>query len=181
MDPVAGQPAQSERQPVAGHEETPQPQPARRQTVESGTAGSLAITIGSGPPAPKVDASCCTARIHFATDSAKLDAASKPALTRAAACLRARKMGARIAGNTDERGSAEYNMALGKRRAQSVASFLETQGVSKDKLQLHSYGFDRPVCSNGQDPSCQADNRRTEITPRGGEKEGSAAKEGSTP
>ncbi len=62
-------------------------------------------------------------------------------------------------GHTDERGTREYNMALGERRANAVERFLNIQGVSPSQMSVVSYGEERPAV-NGQDESAYAQNRR---------------------
>ena len=68
-----------------------------------------------------------------------------------------------IQGHTDERGSEEYNLALGDRRAQSVKDFLTSQGIPEAQLTLISYGKDRPVCTD-ENESCWQKNRRAHVT-----------------
>lgn len=62
-------------------------------------------------------------------------------------------------GHTDERGTREYNMALGERRANAVQRFLNIQGVSSSQMSVVSYGEERPAV-NGQDESAYSQNRR---------------------
>ena len=69
---------------------------------------------------------------------------------------------ARLEGNTDERGTREYNIALGERRANSVAQALEAQGVSPSQLTVISYGEERPVAL-GHDEAAWQQNRRCDI------------------
>jgi peptidoglycan-associated lipoprotein len=64
-----------------------------------------------------------------------------------------------IEGNTDERGSEEYNLALGDRRANAVKQYLVTQGIAENRLSSVSYGEERPVCS-AQTEECFEQNRR---------------------
>jgi peptidoglycan-associated lipoprotein len=68
----------------------------------------------------------------------------------------------RLEGNTDERGTREYNIALGERRANAVASALESRGVSAQQLTQISYGKERPVAL-GHDESSWAQNRRVDL------------------
>ena len=67
-----------------------------------------------------------------------------------------------LTGHTDERGTREYNMALGERRAKAVESFLLTNGVSSQQLEAVSYGKEAPV-NAGHDESAWKENRRVEI------------------
>jgi peptidoglycan-associated lipoprotein len=68
----------------------------------------------------------------------------------------------RIEGHCDERGSAEYNVALGDKRAQAVAEFFETMGISSAQLTVISYGKEKPVCTD-QTEDCWQKNRRAHI------------------
>ena len=68
----------------------------------------------------------------------------------------------RLEGHTDERGSAEYNVALGERRAQAVKKALLLQGAIETQLSTVSYGEERPV-SDGHDEAAWSQNRRVEI------------------
>ena len=73
--------------------------------------------------------------------------------------------GARIllAGNTDERGSREYNVALGEHRANTVAQIMRASGVSREQIRVVSYGKERPA-NLGHDEASHAQNRRVELT-----------------
>jgi peptidoglycan-associated lipoprotein len=73
-----------------------------------------------------------------------------------------RSLKVRLEGNTDERGSAEYNVALGERRAQAVKRALLLQGATEGQLTTVSYGEERPV-AEGHDEAAWAQNRRVEI------------------
>ena len=68
----------------------------------------------------------------------------------------------RLEGHADERGSREYNMALGQRRADAVRKAAGVMGVSSDRMETISFGEDKPR-SNGRDESAWAENRRVEI------------------
>ena len=68
-----------------------------------------------------------------------------------------------IEGHADERGSAEYNLALGDRRAHAVQEFLSTQGIPGPQLAVVSYGKERPVCTD-ESESCWQKNRRAHVT-----------------
>ena len=68
----------------------------------------------------------------------------------------------RIEGHCDERGSDEYNMALGDKRAQAVSEFFQTMGISPAQLTVISYGKERPVCTD-QTEDCWQKNRRAHI------------------
>jgi peptidoglycan-associated lipoprotein len=68
-----------------------------------------------------------------------------------------------IEGHADERGSDEYNMALGDKRAETAEEFLGMMGVSRSQLTVISYGKERPVCTQ-QNENCWQKNRRVHIT-----------------
>jgi peptidoglycan-associated lipoprotein len=68
----------------------------------------------------------------------------------------------RLEGNTDERGSREYNLGLGERRGNAVQSALTAAGASSSQLNVVSYGEERPVCRQ-HDEACWSKNRRVEI------------------
>ncbi len=69
-----------------------------------------------------------------------------------------------IEGHCDERGSAEYNLGLGDRRATAAKEFLVQQGVAADKLQIISYGKDKPQCTDAAE-GCYQKNRRAHLSP----------------
>lgn len=68
-----------------------------------------------------------------------------------------------IAGNTDDRGSSEYNIALGERRANAVAEIMQMTGASMDQIRVVSYGKEKPVALGNDDASYSL-NRRDELT-----------------
>jgi peptidoglycan-associated lipoprotein len=65
----------------------------------------------------------------------------------------------RVEGHTDERGSSEYNIALGERRAQTVARYMESQGAPSSQIVVVSYGREKPA-TQGHDESAWKFNRR---------------------
>ena len=67
-----------------------------------------------------------------------------------------------IEGNADERGTAEYNLALGDRRAKSALDYLEANGIAKDRMSTVSYGKERPACTDATE-ECRAQNRRSDF------------------
>jgi peptidoglycan-associated lipoprotein len=91
--------------------------------------------------------------IYFDFDKSELTAQAMDVLAKKAAYLKKNPTYAvRIEGNCDERGTNEYNLALGDRRAHAAYDFLATQGVSKDRMSTISYGEERPLDSgSGED------------------------------
>lgn len=68
----------------------------------------------------------------------------------------------RLEGHADERGTTEYNLALGERRANSIANYLVVNGVARNRIETVSYGEERPAAT-GHDESAHAQNRRVEV------------------
>ena len=99
---------------------------------------------------------------YFEYDSSDLKPEAMRALDVHAKDLKANGNRVVLEGNTDERGTREYNMALGERRAKAVQRYLVLQGVSPAQLELVSYGEERPVAT-GNDEQSWAQNRRVEL------------------
>ena len=106
--------------------------------------------------------------VHFAFDQYNVEDNDKQILGRQAAWL-AKYPSVRVTveGHADERGTREYNLALGARRANSVKEFLVSQGVSTARVETVSYGKERPICTQS-DEACWAQNRRGVTTITGG-------------
>uniref|UniRef100_UPI00165FE7AB peptidoglycan-associated lipoprotein Pal n=1 Tax=Teredinibacter waterburyi TaxID=1500538 RepID=UPI00165FE7AB len=99
---------------------------------------------------------------YFDFDQAILKADSRAALMIHAEVLKDSPKSIRLEGHADERGSREYNMALGERRANAVRDFLILQGVSSSLIETVSYGEERPAEVGGYD-SAWSKNRRVEL------------------
>lgn len=98
--------------------------------------------------------------VYFGTDEYSLDAASKTTLAAQARWLLANpNVRASIEGHCDERGTREYNQALGERRANATRDFLVSQGVPAARLVTTSWGKERPV-AQGSNEEAWAQNRR---------------------
>jgi len=100
--------------------------------------------------------------IYFAYDSSELDSAGTQAVRYNAELLRAEKGRIEIEGHCDERGTAEYNLALGARRAKAVRDGLVAVGISSSRLSTVSYGEELPVCRESSE-SCWSQNRRAHL------------------
>jgi len=98
-------------------------------------------------------------RVFFAYDSSLLTADATRTLQRQAAWLKASSAALTIEGHADERGTREYNLALGDRRANAVRDYLVAQGVAPDRIRTISYGKEHPQTA-GHDESAWAQNRR---------------------
>ena len=99
-------------------------------------------------------------RVFFESDSPELTAQSRATLDKQAQWLqRYNRYSFTIEGHADERGTREYNIALGARRAQAVRDYLISRGVAANRMQTISYGKERPVALC-DDISCWSQNRR---------------------
>ncbi len=100
--------------------------------------------------------------IYFDFDQATLKPEARALLLAHAERLKESPTDVRLEGHADERGSREYNMALGERRANAVRDFLVLQGVRRSDLEVVSYGEERPLAM-GSSESAWEQNRRVEI------------------
>lgn len=98
---------------------------------------------------------------YFDFDSSSLRPESRDLLNAHAALLKSKPRAVRLEGHADERGTREYNIALGERRAQSVRAYLQSQGVTAP-IEVVSYGEERPAVDASNNYSWQQ-NRRVEI------------------
>ena len=102
--------------------------------------------------------------VHFAFDSSAINAEAANVLNEQVAFLKNYPDAVvLVAGHTDERGSREYNHALGERRAQAVKNYLASQGVADARVETISYGEDR-LAATGTDEASHAENRRAELS-----------------
>ncbi len=100
-------------------------------------------------------------RVFFATNESVLTTAARETLRKQAAWLRKNsKVTIVLEGHADERGTREYNLALGERRANAAKDYLMTYGISSDRISVLSYGKERPVDS-GSNPLAWSKNRRS--------------------
>ena len=107
--------------------------------------------------------SALTAPIYFDYDSDAIGEAGRSALDQKLAILQANTgVRLRISGHADERGSDEYNLALGQRRAAAAKRYLTQRGIPEAQIEIISFGEERPAAS-GADESAYAQNRRDEF------------------
>jgi peptidoglycan-associated lipoprotein len=100
-------------------------------------------------------------RVFFATNKSTLTTAARDTLRKQAAWMRKKsKLTFTVEGHADERGTREYNLALGERRANAVKDYLMTYGISGDRISVISYGKERPV-NSGSTPLAWSQNRRS--------------------
>ena len=132
-----------------------------RAEVQRAQADSVAAAVRSGlAPA---DSAVLAEAVHFDYDKADLQAADLPKLDRKLAIFQAHpRLEVQVAGNCDERGSDEYNLALGERRAAAAKRYLVAHGVAADHIAIVSYGKERPL-DPGHTEDAWAKNRRDDF------------------
>jgi peptidoglycan-associated lipoprotein len=108
------------------------------------------------------EAAPLTSVVYFDFDQYALTAESRAVLLAHADKLKGASAAVRLEGHADERGSREYNMALGEKRANAVRDFLVTQGVSGASLEVVSFGEEQPAAT-GHEESSWSQNRRVEV------------------
>ena len=124
-------------------------------------ANDSLASVGSAAPGSQQDFVVNVGdRVFFESDSTELTPQAVATLERQAQWLRSYPQYAfLIEGHADERGTREYNIALGARRAQSVRTFLASRGIDPSRMRTISYGKERPVAVCN-DISCWSQNRR---------------------
>ncbi len=132
----------------------------------SSEAPSEVKVVDSTSSAGNLVAKPATNSVYFAFDSAEINNSGKTVLAEYAAWLNANKdVSITVEGNCDERGSREYNLALGEERAKAVKAELVANGVSADRIDTVSFGEERPVCTRSGE-ACWAQNRHGDIVNR---------------
>jgi peptidoglycan-associated lipoprotein len=138
------------------------------RTVADAPAATSA-TAGSGPTTEAERRAAAAARatmlerVYFGFNDDEISVDQRTVLDAKLPILLANpRLRVRIAGHTDERGSDEYNLALGQRRAASVMRYFTARGVTSDRFEAISFGRERPL-SDGHDEDSWAKNRRAEF------------------
>lgn len=117
----------------------------------------------TGSPLEDPDSPLSNQVVYFDFDSAEIRAEDKELLANHAEFLADNpEVSVVLEGHTDERGSREYNLALGERRAKAVQRLLVLQGAARDQMEVVSFGEERPA-ARGHDESAWAQNRRVEL------------------
>jgi len=112
----------------------------------------------------EIDRLGLTADVHFDYDSADIRDSDRPILSKNAEALKKYDfLKVAVEGHCDERGSVEYNLALGERRAKAAFDYLVQLGVSAERLKTVSYGKEVPLCQDANE-GCWARNRRARST-----------------
>ena len=127
----------------------------------STTAGEMQGDVYTGTDTVEYLASGVPDRVFFATNESILTTRSRETLRKQATWLRENSgITVVLEGHADERGTREYNLALGERRANAAKDYLMTYGVSANRISVISYGKERPVDS-GSNPLAWSKNRRS--------------------
>ena len=125
------------------------------------STGQMQGDVYTGTDTVEYLASGVPDRVFFATNESVLTTRSRDTLRKQAAWLRKNPdINVVLEGHADERGTREYNLALGERRANAAKDYLMTYGISSDRISVISYGKERPVDS-GSSPLAWSKNRRS--------------------
>jgi len=127
------------------------------------TAVEPAPVVEEPAPAPEPEVMLTLDPIYFDFDKSNLRPDAIETLNKDAEALKkSPAMKVRIEGNCDERGTSEYNMALGDRRAVSAMKYLGTLGIGADRMTAISYGKEKPSCTEHNE-ACWSKNRRDDF------------------
>ena len=130
-------------------------------TTSTDIQGQMQSDVYTGTDTVEYLADGVPDRVFFATNESILTTASRETLRAQAAWLRKNSsINIVLEGHADERGTREYNLALGERRANSAKDYLMTYGISSDRISVLSYGKERPV-DGGSSPLAWSKNRRS--------------------
>ena len=133
----------------------------QKKVAKEGASGLIQSDVFTGADTVEFLATGVQDRVFFATNKSILTTASRDTLRKQAAWMRKNKdITVTVEGHADERGTREYNLALGERRANAVKDYLLTYGISGGRLSVISYGKERPV-NSGSSPLAWSQNRRS--------------------
>ena len=135
---------------------------AEQAAAEQAAAEQAAAAKAAAEAAAAEAAANLETVFYFDFDQATLSSSTRAALDAHVAVLKNSTAKVRLEGHADERGTREYNMALGERRANAVANYLIINGVDRYRVETVSYGEERPVAT-GSDASSWSKNRRVEL------------------
>jgi peptidoglycan-associated lipoprotein len=137
-----------------------------KKEVVSSEGGPSTQPVSETSLVDKVDKQPSSNAAYFAFDKSDLDGAAKATLNAYVTWLGEHvDVTITVEGNCDERGSREYNLALGQRRADGVKDYLVANGVDASRIDTVSFGEERPEC-DGSGEACWAQNRRADIVSR---------------
>lgn len=138
-----------------------------KNPAAEGIAGGYGAGGAGAPGSPQEFTTTVGDRVFFSTDSSELSQTAQATLNKQARWLQQYShYHVTVQGNADERGTREYNFALGARRAETVKEYLVARGIAASRIGTISYGKERPVAVCN-DISCWSQNRRA-VTVLGG-------------
>ena len=133
----------------------------KKEAAIESVSGQMQGDVYTGTDTVKELAPGVPDRVFFATNESILTTASRETLRKQAEYLRKNSnMNIVLEGHADERGTREYNLALGERRANAAKDYLMTYGIASSRISVISYGKERPVDS-GSNPLAWSKNRRS--------------------
>ena len=133
----------------------------QKKAAKESASGLIQSDVYTGNDTVEFLATGVKDRVFFGTNKSILTTASRDTLRKQAAWMRKNKdITVTVEGHADERGTREYNLALGERRANAVKDYLLTYGISGGRLAVISYGKERPV-NSGSSPLAWSQNRRS--------------------
>ena len=133
----------------------------QKKVAKESASGLIQSDIYTGKDTVEFLATGVPDRVFFATNKSILTTASRDTLRKQSAWMRKNKdITVTVEGHADERGTREYNLALGDRRANAVKDYLLTYGISGGRIAVISYGKERPV-NSGSSPLAWSQNRRS--------------------
>lgn len=126
-------------------------------------AAPAPVTNTAPAATPGADMNLVTETVYFEFDSSTLTSTAQDSLRKLSGLVKSNAgVKIQVEGHCDERGSNEYNLALGERRARSIQEFMTSEGLTAADLSTISYGEERPA-ANGSSESVWAKNRRGEF------------------
>jgi peptidoglycan-associated lipoprotein len=151
--PAATAPAPATSNPTSAPSSAPAPSTSAPAPTNNGNASAIAAALAT-----------LTGAVYFEYDQDALSSEAQALLDRKLAVLVANPgVGIRLTGHADERGSDEYNLALGQRRAATVKRYLTDRGLAESRVGVVSMGEERPACSDAAEEGCWRRNRRAEV------------------
>jgi peptidoglycan-associated lipoprotein len=159
-----GKPKPEQPAPEPTPAATPAPAPAPDNSADERRRADSIAAANAAAERLKAVAADLAAMINFDYDQAVIRQNDQATLDRKASILGANpNVKIQISGHADERGSDEYNLALGNRRAAAAKRYLENKGIDASRMDVVSYGEERPL-NPGHDEAAYAQNRRDEFT-----------------
>ena len=150
--------------PAAAPAPAPPPAPAPAPVAPAPVPAPRPVVVPPpSPPPPKEYRANALKPIHFAFDSSVIRPDDAKVLDASAAWLKANaNQLLLIEGYCDERGTTDYNLALGDRRAKAAMNYLTAKGIGADRITIVSYGSERPLCT-AKNETCWSKNRRDQF------------------